>query len=443
MLTLLKQARSFGVGVILSTQNPVDIDYKGLSNIGTWFIGRLQTKQDKEQLIDGLSSASNGKVDKKELMTKISNLEKRTFIMKNINEDNIKIFKTRWVLSYLKGPISKDDIKKLMSDKILELKNKISPNKTNQSSRVQREVQKNSKEYIKPIIPNSIEQKYLYTSQSDEYSLQPYLLCSSTINFVNTSKAIDKTEELKYKIYLDENINDIDFTELENIEGSSFESRRRNSIFYEVPSFLQNEREIKLISKNFANHIYRNNKLTLFKNQNLKITSKQDESLNDFRARVQDRLNENIDEAIEKLQVKFEKANISLEKKLDRLYVKLEKEKNQASSKTTNTLIAIGTSLLGAFFGNKVLSKTNMGKVARSAKGASDILKERSDVKFVEEDILNINKEADELKQKLELQIEEINEEFTISNYEIEEFNINLRRKDIYNTKIEILWEEI
>ena len=444
MLTLLKQARSFGLGVILSTQNPVDIDYKGLSNIGTWFIGRLQTKQDKEKVIDGLSSAANGKVDKKELMSTISNLEKRTFIMKNINEDNIKIFKTRWVLSYLKGPISKDDIKKLMSDKIAKLKEKITSNKTNIQRETKKETVQKSKEYVKPIIPNSIEQKYSYISQSDEYSLQAYLLCSTTISFVNTSKAIDKTQELQYKIYLDERMNDIDFQELEDIENSSFETRARtNSIFYELPSFLQNQREVKLISKNFDNHIYRNNKLVLFKNSKLKITSKQDESINDFRARVQDRLNENIDEAVEKLQIKFEKANTSLEKKLDKLYIKLEKEKNQAASKTTNTLISIGTSILGAFFGNNVLSKTNMGKVARGAKGASDILKERSDVKFVEEDILNINQEAQELKEKLEIQIEEINEEFSISNYEIEEFSLNLRRKDIYNTKIEILWEEV
>jgi len=444
MITLLKQARSFGLGVILSTQNPVDIDYKGLSNIGTWFIGRLQTKQDKEKVIDGLSSAANGKVDKKELMSTISNLEKRTFIMKNINDDNIKIFKTRWVLSYLKGPISKDDIKKLMSEKILALKNKIVLNQTNTSTKQKKEKKSNTKEYAKPIIPNSIEQKYSYMSQSDEYSLQPYLLCSNTINFFNTSKEIDKTKELKYKIYLDEHTNYIDFQELENMEGSSFESRARtNSIHYELPSFLQNERELKLISKNFNNYIYRNNKLTLFKNKDLKITSKQDESLNDFRTRVQDRLNENIDEAIEKLQVKFEKSNTSLEKKLDKLYVKLEKEKDQASSKTTNTLISIGTSLLGAFFGSKVLSKTNMGKVARSARGASSILKERSDVKFVEEDILSVNEDVVELQEKLELQIEEINEEFLISNYEIEEFTLRLRRKDIYNTKIEILWEEI
>jgi hypothetical protein len=447
MLTLLKQARSFGVGVILSTQNPVDIDYKGLSNIGTWFIGRLQTKQDKEKVIDGLSGASDGKIDKKELEKTISNLEKRTFIMKNINEDNIKIFKTRWVLSYLKGPISKEDIKKLMKDKIEKLKNKINNvsssvkektlNKQNKSTNT-------SKEYIKPILPKTIEQKYLFNSQSEQYSLQPYLLCSSSINFVNTSKNIDQTEELSYKIYLDERTDEISFEEIEDAKDLVFDTKSRsNCIYYEVPSFLQNERELKKLQKDFSNYVYRNNKLVLFKNTKLKITSKQDESINDFKIRIQDRLNEKIDEQIEKLQTKFEKSEDSLEKKLDKLLVKLEKEKDQASAKTTNTLISIGTSILGAFFGKSVLSKTNIGKVARGARGASAILKERSDIKFVEEDIENLANEIEELKEKLEVQIEEINDDYSINNYEVEEFNLNLRSKDIYNTKIEILWEEI
>ena len=444
MLTLLKQARSFGVGVILSTQNPVDIDYKGLSNIGTWFIGRLQTKQDIEKVIDGLSGASDDAIDKKELEKTISNLEKRTFIMKNINEEKIKIFKTRWVLSYLKGPISKDDIKKLMKDKIEKLKIGKKKDKIPSGQSKQTKAKISSKDFIKPILPKIIDQKYLFNSQNDEYSLQPYLLCSCSINFVNTSNNIDQTEELSYKIYLDERINEVAFEDIEDASGLVFDTKSRvNCVYYEVPSFLQNEREIKKIQKDFSDYIYRNNKLVLFKNTNLKLTSKQDESINDFKLRVQDRLNEKIDEEVEKLQIKFEKTEDSLEKKLDKLLVKLEKEKDQATAKTTNTLISIGTSILGAFFGKSVLSKTNIGKVASSARGASSILKERADIKFVEEDIEDLSNEIQELKEKLEDQIEKISEDYSISNYEIEEFNLNLRRKDIYNTKIEILWEEI
>lgn len=445
MLTLLKQARSFGVGVILSTQNPVDIDYKGLSNIGTWFIGRLQTKQDKEKVIDGLSSANEGKINKSELMNLLSNLEKRTFILKNINEDGIKIFKTRWVLSYLKGPISKDDIKKLMSEKIAKVKGFVNSNKKDKDNTIQRRKKISSqKEYLKPILANTINQNYLYTSQSDNYILQPYLLCSCEINFVNVSKNIDKKQNLQYKIYIDEKMKEVDFTELENIEDINFQMKEKaNSEFYPLASFIQNEREIKSIHKDFSNYIYRNNKLLLFKNSSLKITSKQDETLNDFKIRIQDRLNEKVDEELEKLQARFQKNEKTLEKKLDRLYIKLEKEKDQASAKTTDTLISIGSSILGAFFGKSLLSKTNISKVARGARGTSRVLKERSDIKLVEEEIEELNIEIQELQETLEIKIQDINDKYDICNYEIEEYSVSLRRKDIYKVKIEILWEEI
>jgi len=116
MLTLLKQARAFGLGCVLSTQNPVDLDYKGLSNIGTWFIGRLQTAQDKARVIDGLSGIAGSSLDKASLENLISNLAKRNFLLKNINEDGLNVISTRWALSYLKGPLSREQISNLMKD---------------------------------------------------------------------------------------------------------------------------------------------------------------------------------------------------------------------------------------------------------------------------------------------------------------------------------------
>jgi DNA helicase HerA-like ATPase len=441
MLTLLKQARSFGVGIILSTQNPVDIDYKGLANIGTWFIGRLQTKQDKEKVIDGLSSASDGNLDKNQVMNLLSNLEKRTFILKNINEDGIKVFKTRWALSYLKGPIPKDDIRKLMANKINQSNLKSSENKPEEQTAKAHipKVEQSSK----PIITSNITQKYLYSSQNNSYYLQPYLTFSCNVHFVNSSKAIDLETTQAFKIYLDEEMKAIDFEEKETLENSSFEEKERaNSSYYTLPVFIQNEKELKAIEKDFSDYIYRNTRLSLYKNDAMKIVSKQEESLSDFKIRLQDRLNEKIDEEVEKLQIKFQKDNDSIEDKLSNLYEKLEKEEQQATATTTDTLISIGTSLLGAFFGKSVLSKTNLGKVASSAKGASRILKERNDIKYVEADILQLQEEQKALQHTLENEIEKINTSNLSSNYEIEEIFIKPKRSDIYNIKLELLWKE-
>lgn len=440
MLTLLKQARSFGIGIILSTQNPVDIDYKGLANIGTWFIGRLQTKQDKEKVIDGLSSANEGNLNKDEVMNLLSNLEKRNFILKNINEDGIKLFQTRWALSYLKGPIPKDGIKKLMSEK---KKQNISTQKSktyedNPTTQINIE-----KGIPKPIITSNLTQKYFYASQNSAYYLQPYLICSCDVHYINSLKNIDLEQKELYKIYLDENMKNIDFEEKEKLDNISFEEKEKpNSFYYELPSFIQSEKELKTIEKDFVDYIYRNSKLTLYKNETLKIISKQNESLNDFKIRVQDRLNEKIDLEVETLKIKFEKENDSLETKLSKLYDKLQKEELQASSATTDTIISIGTSILGAFFGKSVINKTNIGKVASSARGASKILKEKNDVKQVEDEILQLQEQKDSLKSVLENEIEKINLTNQISNFPIEEIFIKPKRSDIYNIKLELLWHE-
>ncbi|HVR99986.1 MAG TPA: ATP-binding protein, partial [Thermoanaerobaculia bacterium] len=115
LLTLLKQARAFGLGLVLATQNPVDLDYKGLANVGTWFLGRLQTERDKQRLIDGLEgAAAGGKFDRARIERILSGLGNRVFLLHNVHEDEPVLFQTRWTLSYLRGPLTRPEIKRLM-----------------------------------------------------------------------------------------------------------------------------------------------------------------------------------------------------------------------------------------------------------------------------------------------------------------------------------------
>ncbi len=115
IMTLMKQARAFGVGVVLSTQNPVDIDYKAMSNAGTWMIGRLQTDRDKQRLLDGMSAAAGG-VDVNAISDTISGLAKREFVLRRAGKDQPEVFTTRWAMSYLRGPLTRDQIAVLMAD---------------------------------------------------------------------------------------------------------------------------------------------------------------------------------------------------------------------------------------------------------------------------------------------------------------------------------------
>jgi len=118
LLTLLKQARAYGLGILLASQNSVDLDYKGLANAGTWFIGRLQTERDKARLLDGLegAAAENGKiVNRQDLQRLLGRLRTRLFLLNNIHEDQPVVFETRWTLSYLFGPLARGQIKSLMA----------------------------------------------------------------------------------------------------------------------------------------------------------------------------------------------------------------------------------------------------------------------------------------------------------------------------------------
>ncbi|TNF26096.1 MAG: ATP-binding protein, partial [Deltaproteobacteria bacterium] len=119
LLTLLKQARAYGLGVVLATQNPVDVDYKAVTNAGTWFVGKLQTEQDKDRILDGLVSASaevGHSVSRAEISRRISALESRQFLLHNAHESEQHVFKTRFVRSFLRGPMTKPEITRLKAE---------------------------------------------------------------------------------------------------------------------------------------------------------------------------------------------------------------------------------------------------------------------------------------------------------------------------------------
>lgn len=430
MLTLLKQARSFGVGIVLSTQNPVDIDYKGLANIGTWFLGRLQTKQDIARVIDGLSSA-NGSLNKSEIADILTNLDKRHFLLSNINEDALEVIESRWALSYLKGPISKDGIRKLMEHK-----------KVRKSEQLQSEKPQSSTS-TKALMPSSIKELYSYKSQNDKHYMMPYLLLSCDVSFVNTAKNIDKKESLVFQIELDKNLKSIDFDELEAIEKQSYKDEgAQNSIYYEVPTFLQNEKELKLVEKNFTDFIYRTQKLPLYSVAKLKLASKEGEELGAFKVRVQDRLRELEDEQLEKLKQKYQKLQDSLEQKILKANDRLDKAKQAANATTLESVISIGSSLLGAFLG-KSSASSSMGKVLSGTKGVNRAIKSRGALTPIESELQMLDQQGFELENSLKDEADRLKDEFSLTNIDIEELSIKPRKTDIYNIKLELLYREI
>ncbi|QCD53255.1 helicase HerA domain-containing protein [Campylobacter sp. RM16192] len=422
MLTLLKQARAHGLGVILSTQNPVDLDYKGLSNIGTWFIGRLQTAQDKARVIDGMTGISGSDMDKSEIENLISNLAKRNFLLKNIHEDGLSVISTRWALSYLKGPLSREQISNLMKDK-------------KQENAEISEKKQSVKSSAKPIISPQIEQ--IYASSSDE--LEGYLYAKAKVRFYDAKKGLDHTKDVSFLYRLDEEQNEIDWNEAsEDVRISASGEPNGKVSFGALPSMITNAKDFKAVAKNFKDYVYRNVKLSLF--SVLGLNSYPSESKEEFYLRLSDKCNEILEAETAKLTEKFEKEKAKLEDKLNKALIKLEKEQKEVKSKGLEAAISVGTSILGAIFGRNLLTRSNLGKVASSAKSANKILKERDDVKLSEQVVADIEAQIEELMSNFENEASELRSKNDIQNITIKEIEISPKNSDIYGEKVYLLW---
>ena len=425
MLLLLKQARAFGIGVVLSTQNPVDIDYKGLSNIGTWFVGKLQTKQDIEKVVDSLSDGE----DKKEVAEKIANLKGRHFYLKNVHEDDVREFYTRWVLSYLKGPMTKDDIRRLMKDKKTEVQETPAVTETSDIDGG-----------MKPIVSKKIKEYFNDTNINSDDPFYPYIYANAKVRFYNQKRGIDFEEEFDYKLELYEGMNTIDWEEAVEERPANLSRKYKSSAkFAKLPEIVENASSLKEFERKLKDYLYHNKKIELFACKKLKMESKLGESEEDFRTRVDGVLKDKKEAEIEKIEKKYKTKFERLQDKLQRLEIKLEKEKSDVSSKTTDTLLDIGMGILGALFGRKSSAVT---KGASALKKGGRIVKEKRDVEAVEMQIEEVKEDIKNLKEELEAEIEKIEEKYDPSNYEIEPVSIKPRRSDVSVEDIALLWEK-
>ena len=424
MITLLKQARAFGLGVVLSTQNPVDLDYKGLSNIGTWFIGRLQTKQDISRVIDGLSGKIDSSFSRDEISNTLANLKKRTFFLKSAHLDDVRLFGTRWVLSYLKGPLKKNEISALMEQKKASLEDS-KPASSNQVS--------SSSEFVSNVIfkGNVIERFEADITGKKEYFAT--VAAKVNVQYIDTKRVIDESKESE--VYIDlSDMNNCSWDELEELDAplSSFSTKKPSEAkFAHLPSFILEDSSLKNCQKELIEHIYSTHKLELYRCKKLRLESKLDESLDDFTVRVQDILKDKLDSQIEELKDKYASKLDRLEDQIQRAIAQVEKEK----SDQTSSLIGAGISLISALFG-----KTSMSKIGTAVNRSSRALKERGDLSRAEQKLEDLKDKEFELERELEEKIDELSQKYSLENYEIDTIFIKPKKRSIDVEEIAVVW---
>ena len=427
MITLLKQARAYGLGVVLSTQNPVDLDYKGLANIGTWFIGRLQTRQDIDRVIDGLGGKSDEDLPRDRIAELLANLPKRTFFLKSAHLDAIRLFGTRWVMSYLKGPLKKEEISALMApDKRSEEPEPLPLSPTGGSG---------DGFGPAPVLPPSILQ-YFEPDPTGTQRYHPQLAARIRVEFHDQRRGIDALRESTLFLPLDPEMHRADWEAAER-EDLPFTRWPRKAPsggrFAPLPGFIGSDAGLRSSGGALKEFLYRTERLELFRCRRLRLESAPGEEKSDFLVRVRDALDELKEEAIEKLKERYGKKEARLQDQLRRARERIEKEK----ADQTSSLISVGASILGALFGGRGISASKVGTaINRSGR----VLKERGDLSRAEAKLQEILDKIDALEEELAEKIDEIDEKFTLENYPVDSFSLRPRKSDIGVETVALAW---
>ncbi len=439
LLTLLKQARAYGVGIVLATQNPVDLDYKGLANTGTWFIGRLQTDRDKARVLDGLegaASSSGSGFNRAEIDRILSGLKSRVFLMNNVHEDEPVLFETRWCLSYLRGPMSRTEIRKLMDEQGSELPGLA---EREVSSRVQSLATSGNR----PVLPPDIRQYFLPLRSTSEPVYEPYLLSAAEIHFTDAKRGIDKVRQLTFLTPLLNDAVGVDWEQAEECQESLSdleEAPVENASYTDLPAIAANAKNYKVWEKGFSAWLFQTQTVTLLNSPQLKLTSQQGESERNFQIRLAQRSRELRDEAVDKLRAKYASKIQTLSERKRLALQRVDREKAQVQDQTLQTVISVGSSILGAFFGRKKVSVTNMGRVATAARSAGRVLREQGDVGRANETVESIDAQLQLLENELQAEIDRLHSESEM-NHELEELVIRPRKTNIQIKLFALGWK--
>lgn len=413
MLTLLKQARAFGLGVVLSTQNPVDLDYKGLSNCGTWFIGRLQTERDKIRVLDGLegAAASSGEGFDREAMDRLlSGLGKRVFLMRDAAEDVPVLFETRWTMSYLCGPISSDRIKGLLVQDTA-----ISPFDVEAS------------------FPSPFDTVDESSSLNDTGMQSPFqaagpegIAAAVRIHYTDAKTATDKWKS----IFFSAPFGDGGAPDWSQAEKHDEEPASSDKLGVIPP------RTSASWAKLLSTYVYQNQGVELLRDPVLKIASRFDESEGDFRVRVAQMHREKRDREIEKLTVQYENKLLRLQDRVRTAEDRLLREKSQMSMRVKQTALTGGLAALGALFGGRSM-RSGIGRVGSTVRSAARIGKEKEDVARAQNNFDVLSARYIELEQEFEEALINAKVEVVPQDIPLERVILRPKKSDII---VENIW---
>jgi len=459
MLTLLKQARAFGLGVVLATQNPVDLDYKGLANTGTWLIGRLQTDRDKARVLDGLESAAQGSGQgfaRSEMDQLLSGLGNRVFLLHNVHQGHPVLFQTRWALSFLRGPLTLSQIKTLTVARDAD----IPASAPIMAASVQPPViqvvsidaaaiaapEPAPKATTRPTPPPGVDEFFIRPKQAgaDTIHYSPVVIAQVRLHFVDAKAKVDCWQTAQFVHPAVDRPEELEWAQAEMAMASLAEIDRQpmaEAQFGSLPDAVSRPANFKMWEKMLESHIYQETTMDLFVCPELKMTSKPGESEGDFKSRIQLALHEKRDEEMEKLRKKYAPKMTSLQEQVRKAAVRVEKEKDQYGQQKVSTAISFGTTILGALFGRSAASIGTVGRAGSTMKGMGRASKEKRDIAMAEDSMGAVQERLTALQQEMDASLEQIKSTLDIDALEISSTQIRPRKSDITLTSFGLGWK--
>jgi hypothetical protein len=434
LLTLLKQARAFGLGVVLATQNPVDLDYKALSNAGTWLLGRLQTERDQARVLDGLegsAAARGGGFERGALERQLAGLGKRVFLLHSVHEDRPVLFQTRWAMSYLRGPLTLEEVARLQppADSAGAAPASRAPLAEAAGSAGPR-----------PALPAGLEERFVALAgeapTGARLLYRPALLGVAALRYADAKAGVDHFERVALLRELDlaaswEGAVEIDAGHLalgaEPAAGAGFAA---------LPPGLGKGSGERL-AKALATHLAQARPLVLHRSLVTGLVSRPGEAEGAFRVRVREALHERRDAALEKLRARWAPKLARAEQRVRSRGEEVERQRSQRTHEVVGTAISVGATVLGALFGRKLGSGT-VGRATSAARSATRSAREHGDVARASEALAAAEAELRALDAEFQAETAALRE--ASGEGELAELALRPKKTDTQVERVALLW---
>ena len=470
ILTLFKQARAFGVGMVLATQNPVDVDYKGLSNAGTWMIGRLQTEQDKARLLDGLSSAG-GEVDVGATGDLISSLDKRQFVLRAAGASAPSLFTTRWAMSYLRGPLTREQISTLMADRRAALTDapaaaRVQPGTTGADAPVAAVPEDAARTDapvagsapgptgdatpVAPPVAEGVPVRWLdpaapWTAQAGMgpagSALAPALVARVSLLYDDDALDVRLTEEYEAVLFpLGEAVDPTAVMAVDHDDRDLRTEPPAGAAYATTAAPLARKAYFTGAEKALVDHLYRTRTTRVLRNKALKLVSRPGEAEAEFTARCRAAADDGADAAQVDLQRKYEariaKARVALDTATDRV----SQARAAQQTRRTDDLTAGAGALLGAVLGGRRRARSMARDVGRVLTGRGRSGEAAQRVETAQNRVDEREQALADLEADLAADLTAIDDEWAAKAAEVETVDVPLERSDVKVTSLVLAW---